>query len=279
MLKTSRLDQINFIELQSNHIIYGNLEQDKGRFKKQPHATVSLKDTNSLSNILSDVQSQLTTNRPKILFFIHGWWESKPSHMAECIEYLKSTFIDDRKSTIGAVVFLTWNASYFSYKAAQKEALRVVPNFRFLLESIYLFQSQNGISCNLMSHSLGNFILYHALNEEKQVFDKLLMSAPDIPILSNRNKVIYKRIEKVADRILLLRNTKDRSLLSSGIVNGRKRLGRIGFPRNYKGTIKTKDIHDFEDVKDFKGRLTNHIHYRTSPKTIKLAFEFFMTED
>lgn len=267
--------QINYLELTSQQIIYGKLAQKSKKVHKIPKDTTGIDDHFGLKDFLHDISNQLSAERPNVLFFIHGMWDSKRLFFKKNYDYLQSAFVDNDNSTVGSVVLITWNASDLLYPSIQEKALEAAPAFQCLLENLVNYKAQNEVAFNLQCHSLGNFVLYHALNDDyENVFNKLIMAAPDVPILKNDNQWRYQRLEKISQHILLLQNKKDKALLLSEIVNQRKRLGKLGLNADYKGKIEVHEIHQYTDVKDLEGKITNHIHHRTSPTVIGLIVDF-----
>ena len=269
--------QIHYIELQETQIVFGNTLAKANSIKKIALDTLDIQnDLSALNNFLNDISLNLAKEKGKTLFFLHGMWESKRTHFKEAYEYLDTSYLKNPTSEIGAIVIITWDASDYFYKNVQKSGLRIVPTFSKFINVLSDFkQNQPTISLNLLCHSLGNLILHESLQVEKSlIFDKLILSAPDMPIPHENNQQIYKNIESIATNILLLRNHRDRALLFSGIRNKQKRLGRAGFSNTFETKIKVQEVAQFKDTVGFYPNLSNHMQFRCSQKVAMIMVDF-----
>lgn len=278
---------MKYIELQPSQIIIGNLSPSENKVDKLPQDTFKLSGELNLDDFFANIKGNLNqevatrsigqvTSKKDVLFFVHGMGESKAKSFHTDYQYLKKLYLDNPASNVGAVVMVTWNASPSFYKPAQKNAKKVLPAFESLLFELKAQkQMQPELSINVLAHSLGSFILFNSLDAKltaAPIFENIILSAPDIAIPSDDNQFKYDALSRIALRVWVMYHQKDRALWYSGIANGKKRLGRIGYnkTKNTHPNIKAIDVTEYKIDDSAKGKWNKHIYFRTSPKVMEM---------
>ncbi len=264
---------MQYIDVQADKIVIGHLIEEENQLRKEPIDTVNIFDEIPDLEILFEfIDSQLTHNKLEVLFFLHGMGESKTKKFKTDYEYLKSVYLENSASNIGSVVMITWNSSPLFYTQVQKNARRVVPSFQVFLEGLTVYKKTFPLKkLNMLCHSLGNYIFFHALtNTNVTLFENLIMSAPDIALPNGENKDKYQNLGIVANKVWILFNKKDRALTYSGMVNGKKRLGKKGLKSKTFDNIKTINTTSYRDLNNTQAKWSNHIYFRSSAKVMNI---------
>lgn len=255
-------------------MVIGDLQGE--RFHRLPLHSFEYSDTQSLVTFLNIIDDSLTAQKPQILFFVHGMWESLPIFFRSDCSYLKSNYLDNPNSQVGAVVFVAWNASPLWYGKVRKNALSVVTPFQSVLNGIAIFKQQHpNYTLDFLAHSIGNRIFLESLSQEyPELFDKVMLSAPDIAAPNEMNQDQYLHLVKIGKRILLLKNKRDKSLYLSALFNRKKRLGRIGFSTPLANNVEEVELSSFRDLDRIEAHILDHLHFKCSAKTMELMVEF-----
>lgn len=253
-----------YIEIQEDTHLIGNIQVTAKDFVKQQQSW-------NWEDLFKVITSKTTEKKPKILFYTHGMWENKPKHFRTNVQYFQKYYINNENSKIGAVVIITWKADAFTYEKTKKNAKKSIPQMNAVLGKIAIQKTKHpNLSINMLCHSLGNFVFLNALDSvSNPIYDRLVLSSPDVPRPNKENLDQYQTMSKMADSITVLVNRKDRALLYSGKSNGENRLGRIGFETlpfdNFKQIETTSNQGTFGGY----ARISRHTHYRSNRETIQ----------
>lgn len=175
------------------------------------------------------------------------------------------------------------NGKLFEYKDDRHDAQASGYAFARGLEKLtrFLRDASEGEPCqqrvNLIAHSMGNYVLRHALQETQKIsgtrtlprlFDNLILTAADEDNDAFEHEYKLARLPEIGKQITVYFNTEDQALMVSDITKGNPdRLGQGGprLPRQlpYKVVL--------VDVSDLVSTLKEHSYHVTNDHVVKDA--------
>lgn len=189
-----------------------------------------------------------TKERNDVLIFIHGFAYTFDEELEAILE-LKKLYIDNPKSPVNHILFISWPASstvfpltYFDDKAASiNTGSSLVRLFYFYTQFLKdLFSDKDLAPCNqrihIMAHSMGNRVLQSMLYSLKtenilRVIDQVILCSADVSYrVFDASEDSFIKLPALANRISVYVNKKDAVLaisqFSKNILS--PRLGKMG---------------------------------------------------
>ncbi|MDR6920658.1 alpha/beta hydrolase [Chryseobacterium sp. 2987] len=199
-----------------------------------------------------------TKDRSDVLIFIHGYAYDFDDELKAIID-LKKLFIDNPKSPVEHILFVSWPASssivpltYFDDKASSinsgNSLMRLFYFYTQFLKDI--FSNRDLVPCNqrihLMTHSMGNRVLQsmlYSLKKENilQVIDQVLLLNADVSYkVFEDSEDSFNKLPLLANRVSIYLNRQDVILGISQFTKNilTPRLGKNG----------PSDIEKFKDI-------------------------------
>ena len=229
-----------------------------------------------------------TKERNDVLIFIHGYAYTFDQELQAIIE-LKKLYIDNVKSPVNHILFISWPASssifpltYFDDKAASinsgNSLLRLFYFYTQFLRDI--FADKQLTPClqrvHIMAHSLGNRLLQSMLYSLKtdnilRVIDQVVLLSADVSFkVFENSEESFVKLPLLANRISIYINRKDSVLGLSQFTKNilAPRLGKMG-PTGISEREKVISVIDCTEVKNdlkptFKFQVGNHWNYLSS---------------
>ncbi len=229
-----------------------------------------------------------TKSRNDVLIFIHGYAYTFNDELKSICD-LKKMYVDNPKSPINHILFISWPASssvfpltYFDDKAASinsgNSLLRLFYLYTQFLKDIFSTHEMN--PCNqrvhMMAHSMGNRLLQSMLYSMKtsnivRVIDQVILLSADVNYrVFDDDEDSFVKLPLLANRISIYINRKDNILNISQFTKNilAPRLGKIG-PSNisqFKAVISVIDCTGAKnDLKNnLKFNIGNHWNYLAS---------------
>ena len=229
-----------------------------------------------------------TKQRNDVLMFIHGYAYTFDEELQAILE-LKKLYIDNPKSPVNHILFVSWPASssvfpltYFDDKASSinsgNSLLRLFYFYTQFLKDV--FSDKDLVPCyqriHLMAHSMGNRLLQsmmYSLKTENisRVIDQVVLLSADVSFrVFEPQEESFIKLPKLANRVTVYINRKDAVLgisqFSKNILS--PRLGKMG-PSEFSKIQDVISVIDCTDVKNdlktnFKFQVGNHWNYLSS---------------
>lgn len=226
--------------------------------------------------------------RSDVMIFIHGYAYDFDDELKAIID-LKKIFIDNAKSPVEHILFISWPASgsivpltYFDDKASSiNSGTSLMRLFYFYTQFLKdIFSNRDLAPCNqrihLMAHSMGNRVLQSMLYSLKsenilRVIDQVLLLNSDVSYkVFEDSEDSFNKLPLLANRISIYLNRKDVILGISQFTKNilTPRLGKNG-PGNidrFKDIVSVIDCTFVEDdiLDTFKFEVGNHWGYLSS---------------
>jgi esterase/lipase superfamily enzyme len=227
-------------------------------------------------------------DRSDVLIFIHGYAYDFDDELKAILD-LKKLFIDNPKSPVEHILFVSWPASssivpltYFDDKAASinsgNSLMRLFYFYTQFLKDI--FSNKDLIPCNqrihLMAHSMGNRVLQSMLYSLKKenilrVIDQVLLLNSDVTYkVFDDSEDSFNKLPLLANRVSIYLNRKDTILGISQFTKNilTPRLGKHGPGdiEKFKDIVSIIDCTFVEDdiLSSFKYEIGNHWGYLSS---------------
>lgn len=227
-------------------------------------------------------------DRSDVMIFIHGYAYDFDDELKAIID-LKKIFIDNAKSPVEHILFISWPASgsivpltYFDDKASSiNSGTSLMRLFYFYTQFLKdIFSNRDLAPCNqrihLMAHSMGNRVLQSMLYSLKsenilRVIDQVLLLNSDVSYkVFEDSEDSFNKLPLLANRISIYLNRKDVILGISQFTKNilTPRLGKNG-PGNidrFKDIVSVIDCTFVEDdiLDTFKFEVGNHWGYLSS---------------
>ncbi|SEL86486.1 Esterase/lipase superfamily enzyme [Colwellia chukchiensis] len=232
------------------------------------------------------LKAQMETKRDLVVF-IHGfnvdWYEAVASAMAlELMLNRQSQHIDELKDT--SVFLFSWpsngkmikNKAYLSDRSdAEDSSIAVARGFLKLRDFLMTLRPNDGNPAlkecgqqlHLLCHSMGNYVLQHALaalinlNNQKQLpqlFQHIFMCAPDVDDTVFEREQAMVNLHRMARQVTVYYNNGDLAMYISDYTKGNvDRLGHNGSARPSLLHNKVNQVNCSEIVRG----ITEHSYY------------------
>jgi esterase/lipase superfamily enzyme len=207
-----------------------------------------------------------------ILVFVHGFnvsFEDAARRTAQMASDLKFD---------GAPVFYSWpsQADWWKYRVDEKNVALSVDQLKSFLLAIA--ERSDADTINLVAHSMGNRVLTDALKEidvaateRKQLFNQVILAAPDIDADIFRQRIAPAIVTK-AKHVTLYASSKDLALVASRTFNsGDPRAGDAG------GNLVVYPGIETIDVSAIDSSLLGHSYYGSSVSVLS-DIEFLLRD-
>ncbi len=257
---------------------------------REKHSIIAFKESKNepLASITAfhELKSAMETNKD-VVIFIHGfnvdWFEAVASAMA--LELMLNRHSVDISSLKDTQVFLfSWpsngdmlkNKAYLSdRKDAEDSSLAIARGFLKLRDFLTLLAPEHtnpkyrecGQQLHLLCHSMGNYVLQHALhslqeiNDQKhlpRLFQHIFMCAPDVDDNVFESGQPMANVQKLARQVNVYYNNGDLAMSISDYTKGNPdRLGHNGAARPLQLHNKITQI----NCSDIVGGITEHSYY------------------
>lgn len=244
-----------------------------------------LPDTPSAGSraLFAQLRQQMSAQSKDALIFIHGFNVS----FKEAVE--SAAMIKTRYEQLSAgryapnIFVFSWpsNGRLFEYKDDRHDAQTSGYAFARGLEKLtsFLRNAENGEPCqqrvNLIAHSMGNYVLRHALQETQKIgasrmlprlFDSIILAAADEDNDAFDHDYKLARLPELCKHVTIYYNTEDQALTISDFTKGNPdRLGQSG-PSNprqlpYKVVI--------VDVSDLVSTFNEHSYHVSNDQVVR----------
>ncbi len=222
---------------------------------------------------IQDNLKQLPSDRPDILFYIHGFGAYRSYFVRLNNKTLQQEIVDKEGSTIGMHLSLTWNVGY-NYLAGIPKAIDIGNYYGSIIsETIKMAKEINPDARILfVTHSMGNRVYLgvfdHLLKAfDQPMIDKHIMAAPDIESECFMHGGALEKLPLVNREVVVYRHNTDRTLTFSSEISEKPRLGLTGFSDEQMNKI--SDIVSLVDVSLLNDNerydFGNHNYYYQSP--------------
>jgi esterase/lipase superfamily enzyme len=248
--------------------------------KKNTHNSLASSDA------FHELKSQMETQRD-VVVFIHGfnvdWFQAVASAMA--LELMLNRSSQDQDGIKDTSVFLfSWpsngnmikNNAYASDRNdAEHSSMAVARGFLKLRDFLMTLRPKHddptliecGQQLHLLCHSMGNYVLQHALSSLKkhdksqrfpQLFQHIFMCAPDVDDNVFEHEQPMVNLQQLARQVTVYYNNGDLAMSISDYTKGNSdRLGHNGAARPQQLHNKIKQI----NCSDIVGGVTEHSYY------------------
>ncbi len=224
----------------NSKVRYGQFLIKNHRASLNYHTNGSKYDTSSPYKALQWINKQIQINHPedtsKVLFFIHGFWGSFPYAIDITTKAFDNYYFQSDTSNVAAIIHIIWKSHNQTYKQTIGSIDNSSKTLATLLNSIPEAITKKH---SLMCHSMGARFLFKTIStyEINAKFQELILMAPDLDLrkFEERNSLFLK----IASKIYVFINRKDKILYISKKINKTERLGRI---KDLKNTDNIKYI-------------------------------------
>ena len=255
---------INYLFIEWRHwnntVVLGRFSENK--LKRIEETVCLLKDLDQQM-----LNKWLQDSTRAALFSFHCMWGQQPwFHRLKYLSSFTKVLSTAGQSNIRTVISFIWHAGGINYKKNWNKAAgkgELLGELLAVINQYYKFKTY--VFCHSMGSRFFEGIL-KTLPEQSSAFKAVILFSADLPAEINLPE--FKRIQIVADTIIVFKHQKDKLLLISSLIFKGKRLGRSGpSPLN---EIKKMTVFDMtENVRGFQ----NHAHVNKKwPQKILIDF-------
>lgn len=199
--------------------------------------------------LFAQLRQQMSAQSKDALIFIHGFNVTFTAAV-ESAATIKTRYAQLSAGSYDPNIFVfSWpsNGRLFEYKDDRHDAKTSGYAFARGLEKLtsFLRNAENGEPCqqrvNLIAHSMGNYVLRHALQETQKIgesrmlprlFDSIILAAADEDNDAFDHDYKLARLPELGKQVVIYYNIEDQALTISDFTKGNPdRLGQSG-PRN-----------------------------------------------
>ena len=228
---------------------FGQAEVNAGRLDEDSVQVLPDQAIAGSQALFAQLRQQMRAQSKDSLILIHGFNVSFPAAI-ESAANIKTRYEQLSEGRYAPNIFVfSWpsNGRLFEYKDDRHDAKTSGYAFARGLEKLtrFLRSPENGQPCqqrvNLIAHSMGNYVLRHALQETQKIgesrmlprlFDSIILAAADEDNDAFEHDYKLARLPELGKRVTIYYNTEDQALTISDFTKGNPdRLGQSG-PRN-----------------------------------------------
>ncbi len=234
--------------------------------------------TEGSTALFQDIQQTMRSQSLDSIILIHGFNVTFQAALVGAAN-LKTRLaeLSDNQYTPNVFVF-SWpsNGELFEYKDDRHDAKTSGYAFARGLEKLtqFLRDPQSSEPCqqrvNLVAHSMGNYVLRHALQETQKIsgdrtlprlFDNIVLTAADEDNDAFEHDYKFARLPELSKQVTVYFNTEDQALTVSDVTKGNPdRLGQSGprYPRQLPYKVVVVDVSDLVSIlKEHSYHVTN----------------------
>ncbi len=241
------------VDLQQNRVHFGHFETQNHKIKAiESKKMVTYTENEVLQILKNELDSTLKNHR--VLVFIHGMWGNRKLTLNDNVAELETNY----GATNDFIIHIIWESQSLNVRKCRTNAMNSTSFVTPILRGVLNLENT---SSTLLCHSMGNYIFFELIDNLQELpkpFEKIFLMAADValPVFNKKLDIL----EEVGKTTLVYYNKKDFILFLSGILNGEKRIGKIGesIDRDF---IKITDCTKEKNY-GFIGRLTQHSYYK-----------------
>lgn len=235
------------------------------------------------SKVFHDIRNQMVSSCRDTLIFVHGYNVSFKEAIKSAAKLGKQLEKVDGGKGVNIALF-SWPSDgsmkpYLSYSNDRRDAAASGPGLaRALLKfHDFLFNLEREDYCDrrvhLMCHSMGNYVLRHALQEflnhsskPMRIFDQICLMAPDEDDDAFEHDYKLKLLPKIARHVNVYFNRGDRAMAISDLTKANpERLGDDGPRHPFQIPAKVTVI----DCTNVVSGIVEHSYYVETPKVVE----------
>jgi esterase/lipase superfamily enzyme len=267
-----------FSEADLGDLRFGQAEVIDGRLDPSRIQLLPDNKTEGSLALFQDIQQTMRSQSLDSIMLIHGFNVTFKGALEGAANFkTRLAALSDNRYTPNVFVF-SWpsNGELFDYKDDRHDAQTSGYAFARGLKKLtdFLRDPSSGEPCqqrvNLVAHSMGNYVLRHALQETQKIsgdrtlprlFDNIILTAADEDNDAFEHDYKFARLPELGKQVTVYFNTEDQALTVSDVTTGNPdRLGQSGprYPRQLPYKVVVVDVSDLVSIlKEHSYHVTN----------------------